>query len=275
MTEPFEPFLAAAVQMESGEDKAANLAAATRLIEQAAADGARLVALPELFNCFGRFETVVAQAEPIPGPTSDALGQIAARLHVVLSAGSIAERDEATGRTFNTSLLFDPQGRLLVRYRKIHRFDVELPGQVSVRESKWISAGENVAAAATSLGTVGVAICYDLRFPELFRRLASAGAEIIVIPSAFTHATGRDHWEVLLRARAIENQAYIVAPNQAGHRPPQPASHGHSAMIDPWGRVLAMADDAQHETIVTAVIDLQRLAEIREQLPALAHRRIF
>ncbi len=136
-----EPYLAAAVQMQSGEDKAANLARATALVEQAAADGAQLVALPELFNCLGRFERVVAEAEPIPGPTSDALGELAARLRIVLSAGSIAERDATSGRTFNTSLLFDPDGRMLARYRKLHRFDVDLPGQVTVRESDWFAAG--------------------------------------------------------------------------------------------------------------------------------------
>ena len=244
MTEPSASFLAAADADGIGRGQGRQ-SGRRHAIDRAGRRGWRsLVALPELFNCFGRFETVVAQAEPIPGPTSDAMSKLAARLGITLVAGSIAERDETSGHAFNTSLLFDSQGRLLARYRKMHRFNVELPGQVSVRESKWISAGGGVATAATSLGTLGMAICYDLRFPELFRRLASAEAEVIVVPSAFTQATGRDHWEILLRARAIENQAYVIAPNQAGHRPPQPASHGHSAIIDPWGRILAMADDA-------------------------------
>ena len=177
---PTEPYLAAAVQMQSGEDKRANLATATRLVEQAAAGGAQLVALPELFNCLGRYDVVAAEAEAIPGPTSDAMADLAARLHITLVAGSIAERD-ASGLIYNTSLLFDPDGRLLARYRKIHRFDVDLPGQVVVRESKWFAAGSDVAPVTTPLGTLGVAICYDLRFPELFRRLSSAGVQVIVL----------------------------------------------------------------------------------------------
>ncbi len=175
-----EPYLAAAVQMQSGEDKRANVATAIRLVEQAAAVGAQLIALPELFNCLGRYETVAAQAETIPGPTSDAMSALAARLGITLLAGSIAERESAGANAamesavYNTSLLFDPEGRLLARYRKIHRFDVDLPGKVMVRESRWFAAGCDVATATTPLGTLGVAICYDLRFPELFRRLSSA-----------------------------------------------------------------------------------------------------
>jgi predicted amidohydrolase len=273
-----EPYLAAAVQMQSGEDKGANLATAIRLVEQAAAAGAQLVALPELFNCLGRYETVAAQAEMIPGPTSDVMAALAARLHITLLAGSIAERDSAVANTaaesavYNTSLLFDPEGRLLARYRKIHRFDVDLPGKVVVRESQWFAAGCNVAPTTTALGTLGIAICYDLRFPELFRRLSSAAAQVMIVPSAFTQHTGRDHWEVLLRARAIENHAYVIAPNQCGRHSPQLASYGHSSIIDPWGRVLACAPE-EGEAIVSSMIDLTELAAIRKQLPALTHRR--
>ncbi len=267
-------YLAAAVQMESGEDKAANLAAASRLIEQAAAAGARLVVLPELFNCFGRFDTVAANAESVPGPTSQAVALLAARHNIVLAAGSIAERD-ADGRLYNANLLFDGQGQLLAKYRKIHRFDIDLPGRVSVQESYWIAAGDDVHPAATPLGTLGVAICYDLRFPELFRRMATAGVDVILLPSAFTAATGRDHWEVLLRARAIENQAYVVAANQVGPHggPPTPPSFGRSAIVDPWGKVVEMADKGAGEMIVLGEIDQVRTAEIRRNLPALAHRR--
>jgi predicted amidohydrolase len=274
-----EPYFAAAVQMHSGEDKGANLATATRLIEQAAAAGARLIALPELFNCLGRYEAVAAQAETIPGPTSDAVAALAARLRITLLAGSIAERDSAasnaapTPAVYNTSLLFDPDGRLVARYRKIHRFDVDLPGKVVVRESQWFAAGCDVAPVTTALGTLGVAICYDLRFPELFRRLSSAAVQVMIVPSAFTLHTGRDHWEVLLRARAIENQAYIIAPNQCGRHSPQLTSYGHSSIIDPWGRVLACAPE-DGEAIVSSEIDLEQLAAVRKQLPALAHRRL-
>jgi len=271
-------YLAAAVQMQSGEDKGANLATATRLVEQAAAAGAQLVALPELFNCLGRYETVAAQAETVPGPTSDAMAALAARLHITLLAGSIAERDAAVSNAspdaavYNTSLLFDPDGRLLARYRKIHRFDVDLPGKVVARESQWFAAGRDVAPVATSLGTLGVAICYDLRFPELFRRLSAAAAQVIIVPSAFTLYTGRDHWEVLLRARAIENQAFVIAPNQCGRHSPQLTSYGHSAIVDPWGRVLACAPE-NGEALVSSAIDLDQLAAIRKHLPALTHRR--
>jgi deaminated glutathione amidase len=269
-----EPYLAAAVQMQSGEDKSTNLATALRLVEQAAAGGAQLVALPEMFNCLGRYEVVAAEAEILPGPTSDAMADLAARLHVTLLAGSIAERDSAApgAAIYNTSLLFDPDGRLLARYRKVHRFDVDLPGKVVVRESRWFAAGRDVAPVTTALGTLGVAICYDLRFPELFRRLSSAAVQVMIVPSAFTLHTGRDHWEVLLRARAIENQAYVIAPNQCGRHSPQLTSYGHSAIVDPWGRLLACAPESG-EAIVSSVIDLEQLTAIRKQLPALAHRR--
>lgn len=268
------PYLAAAVQMQSSEDKSANLATATRLVEQAAAAGARLVALPELFNCLGRYDVVAAEAELVPGRTSDAMGALAARLHITLLAGSIAARNSAAPHAsiYNTSLLFDPDGRLLARYRKIHRFDVDLPGQVVARESQWFAAGRDVAPTTTPLGMLGMAICYDLRFPELFRRLSSAGVQVVLLPSAFTLHTGRDHWEVLLRARAIENQVYVVAPNQCGRHSPQLTSYGHSAIIDPWGRLLACAPESG-EAIVSSMIDLGQLAAIRRQLPALAHRR--
>ncbi len=267
-------FLAAAVQMCSGADKQANLAAAARLVEQAAAAGARLVALPELFNCFGTFDKIVAAAEPIPGPTSQILGELAAAHRLILVGGSIAERDELTGKTFNTSLTFGDDGRLLHRYRKMHLAAIDLPGRATLSEARWIAAGDELATAATPLGQLGVAICYDLRFPELFRRLSTDGAQIIALPSAFTHATGRDHWEVLLRARAIENQVYVVSPNQSGEQPGVPRSFGHSMMIDPWGDVLARADAADGEKIVFATIDLDRLAQIRAQSPALAQRRL-
>jgi predicted amidohydrolase len=271
------PYLAAAVQMQSGEDKGRNLATAIRLVEQAAAAGARLVALPELFNCFGRYDVVAAQAETVPGPTSDAMAELAARLRITLLAGSIAERADTAepnldAAIYNASLLFDPDGRLLAHYRKVHLFDVDLPGQVVVRESRWFGAGHSIAAVATPLGRLGIAICYDLRFPELFRRLSAAGAQVIILPSAFTLPTGRDHWEVLLRARAIENQTYVVAPNQSGRHSPQFTSYGHSAIVDPWGRMLASAPETG-ETIVTSTIDLEQLAAIRKQLPALEHRR--
>ena len=271
-------FQAAAVQFTAGEDLNANLATAERLVTAAANRGATLVALPEMFNRWGRFEVMTAHAEPIPGPTSNAASEWARKLNITLVAGSIAEkapdevRNATSARAYNTSLLFGPDGKLLARYRKHHLFDVELPGQPAIRESDWIAPGEEVCVTPTPLGNLGLAICYDLRFPELFRRLADQRVEIIVVPSAFLHATGVAHWEVLLRARAIENQAFVIASNQTGSQGTTSPTYGHSQIIDPWGRVLASCGD-ESEAIVMAEIDLVRLQEIREQLPSLRHRR--
>ncbi len=264
-------FIAAVVQLNSSEDKPANLARATELVERAAGQGATLVALPEMFNCLGRFATVVDNAEPIPGPSSEAMRGLAARLRITLLAGTICEQSSEPGRAFNTSLLFSPQGEELARYRKIHLFDADLPGRVAVTESNWILPGDRIVAADTPLGTAGLSICYDLRFPELYRGLADRDVRIIFVPSAFTWATGKDHWEILLRARAIENQAVVIAPNQCGRHGPELTTYGHSLIVDAWGAVLADAGD--EECIICAEIDLARLAEVRAQLPALEHRR--
>lgn len=262
----------AVVQLNSGEDKAANLASATKWVEQAAGEGADLVALPEMFNCLGQFSTVVAGAESIPGPTSTAMQQLAKRLGITLLAGSICEQSSLPGKAYNTSLLFSPEGEELARYRKMHLFDVDLQGQVSVAESHWIMPGDQVVTAEARCVKVGLSICYDLRFPELYRHLSDAGVELIFAPAAFTEATGRDHWEVLLRARAIENQSIVIAPNQCGDHGPELKTYGHSMIVDAWGRVLASADN--DPGIVSASIDLNDLRKIREQLPALTHRRL-
>jgi len=260
-----------AVQMTSGADKARNLETAIRLVEEGAARGARLIALPELFNCLGSTETIAEQAEPVPGPTSRAMGELAARLQITLLAGSIAERVDGADKVFNTSLLFSPDGERLACYRKIHLFDIDLRGQVTFQESSFMQAGDRLVVTETAIGRLGQATCYDLRFPELFRRLVDAGAEVLCVPAAFTLPTGRDHWQPLLRARAIENQAYVIAPNQYGHNSPGIVTYGRSAIIDPWGVPLAAASDG--ETVITAEIDLDHQAEIRERLPALRHRR--
>ena len=266
-----ESITAAAVQMNSGEDKQANLARATQLIEEAAQGGAQLVALPEMFNCLGRFSNVVQNAETIPGLTSQAMSQLALRLRVTLLAGSICERSEIEGKGYNTSLLFSPSGDILAKYRKVHLFDVDLPNRVAITESTWIVAGNETVTAETPCGNLGLSICYDLRFPELYRRLADQRVEIILVPAAFTMTTGRDHWEILLRARAIENQAFIIAPNQWGRHGQELTTYGNSMIVDPWGRILARADDG--EGMALAALDFQRLTEFREQIPALAHRR--
>jgi predicted amidohydrolase len=265
-------FLAAAVQLNSSEDKRACLRRAEHLVRQAADKGARLVALPEMFNCLGRFSRVVAAAETIPGPTTESLGKLARQLGITLLAGTICEQAGRSGKAYNTSLLFSPEGEILAKYRKIHLFDVDLPGRVTVRESRWIQPGDAPAAIATPLGKFGLSICYDLRFPELYRRLADQQVDILCVPSAFTKATGRDHWEVLLRARAIENQAYVIAPNQCGRHQPDLETYGNSMVVDPWGKVLARAETA--EDVVLAPIDLPFLRDVRRQLPALDHRTL-
>jgi predicted amidohydrolase len=197
-----------------------------------------------MFNLYGRFETIVPEAETVAGPTSERLAAWSAQHAVYLVGGSFAERDEASGKARNTSLLFAPNGRIIGRYSKVHLFDIDLPGRVTSKESDWIAPGTSTVTTGTPLGRIGQAICYDLRFPELFRRLSVDGAEVIVVPSAFTHTTGRDHWEVLVRARAIENQCFVLAPNQCGEPAIGMRTFGHSLIVDPWGRMLAsLAED--------------------------------
>ena len=264
-------FTVAAVQMTSGADKSENVGKAVDLVEQAAGRGAHLVVLPELFNCLGSPEEIFAGAEPIPGPTATAMSQLAARLQITLLAGSIAERAADSDKAFNTSLLFGPDGGQLASYRKIHLFDIDLPGRLTHRESSFMEAGDRLVVTQTPLGMLGQGTCYDLRFPELFRRLSASGAQILCLPSAFALTTGRDHWEPLLRARAIENQAYVIAANQFGRNAESIRTCGRSMIIDPWG--IPLATGADGETVITAEIDLDHQAEIRRNLPALEHRR--
>jgi len=266
-------YMAAAVQMHATVDKEANIAAAVRLVEEAAGRDARLVVLPEFFNCLGNMEEVVAQAEPIPGPTSRTMSELAARLRITLLAGSICEQSDQPGKGRNTSLLFGPDGKELAVYRKMHLFDADFPGQVTFTESDWIVPGGQIVCSATPLGTLGQATCYDLRFPELFRRLADRGMDVLAFPSAFAATTGRAHWEVLLRARAIENQVYVVAANQYGRHTPNFTTYGCSMIVDPWGQVLDRAAESG-DAVVLAEIDRQRMAEVRRSLPSLKHRKL-
>jgi predicted amidohydrolase len=260
---------AAAVQLNSNADKARNLAVAERLVRAAAADGAELVALPEKWNLLAAGDELVAGAEALDGPSLSAARDWARDLGVHLLAGSIAERGEAELAS-NTSVLIGPEGEDLATYRKVHMFDVDAGG-VSYRESEHEQPGSELVTAPVGELIAGLSVCYDLRFPELFRILALRGARVLMVPSAFTAATGRDHWEVLLRARAIENQAFVLAPNQIGTAPPHFDSFGHSAIVDPWGKVLAMAPG--EECFVAADLDLGDQDRIREELPSLANRR--
>jgi deaminated glutathione amidase len=259
----------AAVQLNSTDQKSRNLATAERLVRAAADDGAELVALPEKWNLLAGGEALLAGAEPLDGPSLGAAREWAADLGIHLLAGSIAER--VGERASNTSVLIGPDGSDLAVYRKIHMFDVDVGG-VAYRESEHEEPGSEVVTASAGALDLGLTICYDLRFPELFRILAVRGARLIAVPSAFTSATGRDHWEVLLRARAIENQAFVLAPNQVGEAPPHFDSFGHSSIVDPWGTVLATAADAAQQ-VVAADLDLSRQDEVRESLPSLANRR--
>lgn len=261
---------AAAVQLNSNGDKDGNLAAAERLVRAAAADGAEFVALPEKWNLLAGGEELVAGAEPLDGPSLGAARGWARELSINLLAGSICEQGEESEKPSNTSVLIGPGGEDLAVYRKIHMFDVDAGG-VSYRESEFERAGDEAVVATAGGIPVGLSVCYDLRFPELFRILALRGARLIALPSAFTTATGRDHWEVLIRARAIENQLFLVAPNQWGKAPPHYDSYGRSAIVDPWGVVLAAAPDG--EGFAAAELDFAAQDRVRESLPSLANRR--
>jgi predicted amidohydrolase len=260
----------AAVQLNSDGDKDRNLAAAERLVRAAAEEGAEFVALPEKWNLLGAGEELVAGAEPLDGPSLGAARQWARDLGIYLLAGSISERGQEGEKASNTSVLIGSDGEDLAVYRKIHMFDVDAGG-VSYRESEFERPGSEAVAGGLGELTLGLTVCYDLRFPELFRILALRGARLVAVPSAFTLATGRDHWEVLLRARAIENQLFVVAPNQVGEAPPHFSSFGRSMIVDPWGVVLATAPD--EECFVSAELDFAAQDRVRESLPALANRR--
>jgi deaminated glutathione amidase len=259
---------AAAVQLNSRDDKAQNLETAERLVRAAASAGAELIALPEKWNLLGPGEAMAAGAEPLDGPSLEAARGWARELGIHLLAGSICERAE--GKAFNTSVLVGPDGEDLAVYRKIHMFDV-VAGGVEYRESEHEQPGEEIVTAQAGDLSVGLSVCYDLRFPELYRILAVRGARLLTVPSAFTAATGRDHWQVLLRARAIENQAFVLAPNQFGEASPHYSSYGRSAIVDPWGVTLAVAPD--EECFVVADLDLAAQERTREALPSLANRR--
>jgi predicted amidohydrolase len=261
----------AAVQLNSTADPAANLAVADRLTRAAAADGARVIVLPEKWTAMGSDEQLRAAAQTLDGPAIEWARAIARELGVELVAGSIVELVPGREKLANTCVHVGPDGELKAVYRKLHMFDVEVAGR-SYRESDLEDPGEEIVLSETADGLqLGLSICYDVRFPELYRILAVRGARAFPLPAAFTLATTRDHWETLIRARAIENQAFVIAANQIGAHPGGSRSGGRSMIVDPWGIVLAQAPDAEGH--IVAGLDLQRLAEIRAQLPALANRR--
>ena len=265
------PLRAAAIQLNSTDDVVRNRAAAERLVRQAADQGAQLVVLPEKWNLLAEPGRMLAAAEALNGPSTAWARELAGELGIDLVAGSIVERAEGRDKGYNTSVHAGPDGEVRAAYRKLHLFDVEVGGTV-YRESETEEAGNEIVLSATAGGAgLGLTVCYDLRFPELYRILAVRGARILTVPSAFTLTTTRDHWEVLLRARAIENQAFVVAANQFGSHPPGHRSGGRSMIVDPWGLVLAQAPD--REAVVVTELDLAAQDEVRAKVPSLANRR--
>ena len=260
----------ALVQLDAGSDAADNVASAAHLADVAAAAGARFVALPEYLQFRGSDDGYRASARPIPGPWTDAFASVARSRAAWILVGSLAETSGDPMRPYNTSVLIAPDGSIATTYRKIHLFDVTVEDGPVDRESDRVSPGDRAVVAEVDGIRVGLSICYDLRFPDLYRALALAGAEVLTVPANFTERTGRDHWEVLLRARAIENGAYVLAPSQIGGPPGQPA-FGRSMIVDPWGTVVAQAPD--RVGVISAELDLARVRSIRRQIPALANRR--
>jgi deaminated glutathione amidase len=260
----------ALVQLDATDDVDGNIERATNMAVEAASRGARLIVLPEYLQYRGPDNGFRASARSIPGPFTDVFADVARRYSVWILAGSLAEQSDDPRCPYNTSALIDPEGTIAATYRKIHLFDVAVDDGPVDTESARVSAGDTAVVADVDGVRLGLSVCYDLRFPELYRALALAGAEVFAVPSNFTERTGRDHWEVLLRARAIENGAWVLAPGQAGGPPGQPA-FGRSMIIDPWGTVVAQAPDGVG--IVRADVETDRVAAVRRQIPSLANRR--
>lgn len=260
----------AAIQLNSREDKAQNIATAMSLIDQAAETGVRLVALPEIWPYLGPESGNRDAAEPIPGPITEMLSERAAHHGIFIHAGTMQELRPGEPKVFNTAVVISPSGEIIGKYSKIHMFDVVLDGVASHRESETVAPGNEIVTVDIDGFRVGLAICYDLRFPELFRILALQGAEAIILPAAFTMTTGKDHWEVLIRARAIENQVYMIAPGQVGASSSGQWCYGRSMIVDPWGVVLSTAPD--HETFIISAVDKTQLQRFRRQIPSLANR---
>jgi nitrilase len=262
----------AAIQMCSTGNRDANLVRAKSLMEEAVEDGAELLSLPENFAFIGREGDQVQVAEDLDdGPSVQQLKDFAAKHHVAIVGGSIPLKTADASRVSNTCLVFDPAGELVARYDKMHLFDVSVDEEHSFQESSYVEAGKNVVTASLFGYVAGLSICYDLRFPELYRAQALAGAEMLFVPSAFTVPTGTVHWEVLLRARAIENQCYVIAPAQFGRHNARRASFGQTMVVDPWGEVLGRCPDRDMALVLD--LDFARLKEMRERLPSLEHAR--
>ena len=264
----------AAVQLAASENVERNVNAAEALIDEAVNKGAQVVALPETWQCISESsEKVLASAEPIDGPIIQRMQAKARQHQIYLHCGSINERIPNSVKTYNTTVLLGPTGDPLATYRKIHLYDVDLGHNQKYEESALVAGGGETVVSEIGPLTVGLAICYDLRFPELFRDLAIKGAEAVFLPAAFNSLTGRDHWEILIRARAIENQNYMIAPDIVGGWGTQGKScYGRSMIVDPWGTVIAQAPD--EPAAIVAEIDTDRVGKIRREVPSLANRRL-
>jgi predicted amidohydrolase len=261
----------AVCQLNARDDRAENLRVARGLLKRAADAGADFAVLPEYVDYLGH-AAGAPKPEPVDGEFATFFADVARELGIWVHAGSFHEVGPDTARTYNTSLVFGPDGALAAVYRKIHLYDVEIPGRVSYQESKVVAPGAERVIVPVEDAAVGLSICYDLRFPELYRQLAIDGATVLVVPAAFMMHTGRDHWEVLLRARAIENQCFVLAAGQIGDHDPGRVCFGRSMVVDPWGTVIAQAPDTVGVTV--AELDFDRLASIRAELPSLANRRL-
>ena len=264
----------AVVQMTSTDDVARNLCEAQRWVRAAAELGAELISLPENFAYLRREGLPVASTQGLDGEIVETVRGLARELGVWLIGGSFPESIEGDARCYNTCVVASPDGAIVATYRKIHLFDVDLRsrGGAAFAESEVFAPGKDVVVAPTPFGGIGLSICYDLRFPELYRAHAARGARLLAVPSAFAPETGKDHWELLLRARAIENQAFVLAAAQCGQNAPDRASYGRSLIADPWGTVLAQAPD--RPCVVAAECDFEAQDRVRTALPALRHRRL-
>ena len=267
---PVRQYMAAVVQMDSQNDKGANLKTACRSIDEAAARGARLVCFPEVMNLNGKNVGEGGGREPIPGYTTQILMDKAREHGLYIHSGSLFERIPGDARAYNTSVLIDPAGQIVARYRKLHTFDATLADGTACRESDRIHPGTGIVTVDTALGRMGLSICYDIRFPELYRAMALQGAEVVFTPANFTYSTGKAHWEPLLRARAIENFCYILAPDQTGQKE-QYLAYGNSMIIDPWGQVMALQEEGCG--IIYADIDYAQQDRVRTKVPSLKNRR--
>lgn len=256
------------IQLNSCQDRDANVEKAIKMIDRAVYQGAQFVQLPEYTTFMGHYSKYDQFAESVPGPTSEAIAAKARQHGVTIHAGSLIERSPIPEKFYNTSLLFNSKGELIAQYRKVHLFDVDIPGKVTIKESSILVPGNQLVLVDLPEFCLGMSICFDLRFPELYRTLALAGAEVFAIPAAFTRNTGEAHWHILNRARAIENHAYVLAAGQCGADAHGHYCYGHSLIVDPWGVILAEAP-AEEQTILIADIDIEQVHKCREQIPVL------